>query len=150
MASNWRIAMEPLVSVSSTWSTSSPISSPAIGLPETRWRSISLRARLRPMPASPLVDGRERSARGALVVRAGPDQAVVVVLLEQVRSPARDAARRDHRREEIHRDADRVEERRRVEVDVGDELLHALHARVERDRNVVPEPLAGFPARGLG
>ena len=71
------------------------------------------------------------------------------MLLDDVRRPARDAPRRDHRREEVDRDADRVEERRRVEVDVGDQLLLPLDARVELDRDVVPEALAGLGARPL-
>src|SRR4026207_969928 len=92
----------------------------------------------------PLVRGHERTPRVALVVGAGADQAVVVVLLEQVRGPARDAGGGDDRSEEIHRDADRVEERRRVEVDIGDEPLGRVDLRVQRHRQVVPEGLAGL------
>src|SRR5262245_2884311 len=69
---------------------------------------------------SSLVEGDPGAVAGADVVAAGPDQPVVVVLLDDVGRPARDAARGDDRREEIDRDAERVEERRRVEVDVGD------------------------------
>src|SRR5216684_3549739 len=148
MASNWRNAMVPLVSVSRAWSTRSPISSPATALPETRWASMSLRVRFWRMLA--LVERDEGAAGVALVVGAGPDQAVVVVLLEQVGGPARDPRGRDHRGEEIHRDADRVEERRRVEVHVGDEALGGLDFGMERHREVVPERLAGLPAGRLG
>src|SRR5262249_1723818 len=95
MASNCRRAIAPLVSVSSAWSTARPISSPAAGLPETRWRSISFRVRLRPTRTPPrrdasapgaalaLLQGDERAAGRALVVGAGTDQAVVGVLLEE-------------------------------------------------------------------
>src|SRR5216684_6023369 len=48
MVSNCSQAMLPLVSVSRHWSTRSPISSPATGLPETRCASISLRVTLLP------------------------------------------------------------------------------------------------------
>src|SRR4029077_10131980 len=151
MASNCKNAMVPLVSVSRAWSTRSPISSPATAFPATRWASMSLRARLRPMGAGlALVDRDEGAARGALVVGAGSDQAVVVVLLEQVGGPARDAGSRDDRGEEIHRDADRVEERRGVEVHVRDQPLGGLHLGVELDREVVPEGLARWPASLLG
>src|SRR5262245_38539396 len=63
MASNCRTAIEPFVSVSSTWSTLSPISSPGVALPETRWASISLRARLRPIGSPPLADVPETQHR---------------------------------------------------------------------------------------
>ena len=42
MASKCRNAPAPFVSVRRTWSTESPISSPAAALPETRWESASL------------------------------------------------------------------------------------------------------------
>src|SRR5216684_163600 len=148
MASNWRNAMVPLVSVSRAWSTRSPISSPATALPETRWASMSLRVRFWRMLA--LVERDEGAAGVALVVGAGPDQAVVVVLLEQVGGPARDPRGRDHRGEEIHRDADRVEERRRVEVHVRDQPLGGLYLGVKLDRQLVPEGLARLPAGLLG
>src|SRR5919201_7023065 len=116
-----------------------PISSPATGLPATRWLSISLRVRLLPIdllcppgaitlapgvsgqPAgSPTPKRRERSALGADVVAARANEPVVGVLLDDVGRPARDARGGDHRREEVDRDAERVEEWRRVEVDVRD------------------------------
>src|SRR5437867_5601702 len=170
MASNWSQDIVPLVSVRRTWSTAMPISSPASALPATRWLSISFRVRdfldwgerapllpqappplrtrlVRTSGLSSLVERHPRASAGADVVAAWPDQAVVVVLLDDVRRPARDAAGGDHRREEIHRDAQRVEERCRVEVDVGNELLRLVDARVELHRHLVPFELAGLAAR---
>src|SRR6267378_342792 len=92
---------------------------------------------------------REGATAGADVVAARSDEAVVVELLDDVRRPAGDASGRDHGREEIDGDAERVEERRRVEIDVGDELLRLVDARVELDRHLVPLELAGLPARLL-
>src|SRR4051812_27900174 len=96
----------PLVSVRSTWSMARPISSPATALPVARWLSISLCVRLRPMAVSgsarsSLVSGHELTALGADVIRARADQPVVVVLLHDVGAPAGDAARGDHRREQV-------------------------------------------------
>ena len=59
------------------------------------------------------------------VLGARADQAVVRVLLEDVRRPAGDAADGEDRREQIDRDAERVVRRRRVEVDVRVQLLLA-------------------------
>src|SRR5262245_2532946 len=125
-----------------------PISWPATGLPARRWLAMIFCARL--WPISALFDGDPGAAGGADVVAAGADQTVVVVLLDDVRRPARDAAGRDHRREQIDRDAERVEERRRVEVDVGDELLRFVDAGVELHRHLVPLELTGLAARFLG
>src|SRR5262249_61497703 len=126
-----------------------PISSPASALPATRWLSMSLRVRLFPTASAP-VDHDPCAAAGADVVAAGPDQPVVVVLLDDVGRPAGDAPGGDDRREEVDRNAERVEERRRVEVDVGDELLRLVHAGVELHRHLVPLELAGLAARLLG
>src|SRR5262249_9321069 len=125
-----------------------PISSPATGLPATRWLEISFWARL--WPISALVDGDPGATRGADVVATRADQAVVLVLLDDVRRPARDAAGRDHGREEIDGNAERVEERRRVEIDVRDQLLCLVDARMELHGHLVPLELAGLPARLLG
>src|SRR5262249_840500 len=57
------------------------------------------------------------------VFRARANQAVVRVLLEHVRGPARDAADRENRREQIDRDAERVVRRRGIEVHVRIQLL---------------------------
>src|SRR5215831_9809577 len=173
MASNCRMAMAPLVSVSRTWSTLSPISPPGSGLPATRWVSINFLVRLNPMGETPspsereragvrvghysrnalclaFLEGNEAPPAGALVVRARADQPVVVVLLEQIRGPARDARDADHGREEIERNPDGVEERRRVEVHVGDQLLGRVDLGVELHGEIVPEALAGLPAGLLG
>src|SRR5882672_10105120 len=176
IASNWSQDIVPLVSVRSTWSTARPISSPASALPATRWLSISFRVRLWPisstggeraplLPQTPpplrtrvprtpglssFVERRPRASARADVVAARPDQSVVVELLDDVRRPARDAAGGDHRREEIDGDPQRVEERRRVEVDVRDEFLRLVDARVELHRHLVPLELAGLAACLLG
>src|SRR6185436_19949539 len=127
-----------------------PISSPATGLPATRWLLMSFWARFLGIAALPLVDRHERAARRADVVAARADQAVVVVLLDDVRRPAGDAAGGDHGREEVDRDVERVKEGRRVEVDVRDELLRLVDARVELHRHLVPLELAGLAAGLLG
>src|SRR5213594_1960613 len=146
IASNWSQDMMPLVSVRSTWSTVMPISSPATALPVTRCDSISCRARLRPTA----VHRDERAPARPDVIAARPDQPVVLVLLDDVRRPARDPSRRDDRREQVDRDPERVEERRRVEVDVRDELLRLVDAGVELHRHLVPLELARLPARVFG
>src|SRR5262249_56047272 len=77
-------------------------------------------------PRLGLLQGDPVPAPRALVVGARADQAIVVVLLDDVRAPARDASGRDDRRKEVDGDPERVEERRRVEVHVGDEALGLL------------------------
>src|SRR5947199_10016716 len=129
IASNWSHAIVPFVSVRSAWSTVRPISSPATGLPDARCDSMSFRVRLLPT----FVHRDECAPLRADVLAARADEPVVVVLLEDVRRPACDASRRDHGREEIHGDAERVEEGRRVEVHVRDEPLGGVDARVELD-----------------
>src|SRR6266850_7659516 len=145
MASNWSQDMMPLVSVRSTWSIVIPISSPATALPVIRCDSISFRARLSPTT----VQRNERAPARPDVVAARPDQPVVLVLLDDVRRPARDAPGRDDRGEQVDRDPERVEERRRVEVDVRDELLRLVDPGVELHRHLVPLELARLPARVL-
>src|SRR5712692_7559361 len=169
-AANWSHDIAQWGAGTSTWSTAMPISSPASALPATRWLSISFRVRLWPisstggeraplLPQTPpplrtvfssSVERHPRASARADVVPARPDQSVVVVLLDDVRRPARDAAGGDHRREEIDGDPQRVEERRRVEVDVRDEFLRLVDARVELHRYLVPLELAGLAACLLG
>src|SRR6187399_1167491 len=60
------------------------------------------------------------------VLGARTDQTVVGVLLEHMSGPARHTADREHRREQIDRNAERVVGRRRVEIDVGVQLLLRL------------------------
>src|SRR4030095_2814617 len=97
---------------------------------------MSLRVRLSAMSA--FLDWDEGAALGADVVGAGTDPAVVVVLLDDVGGPAGDAAGCYDRREEIDRDAQRVEERGRVEIDVGDEALGFADAVMKLHRHLVP------------
>src|SRR4030095_12997790 len=150
IASNCSHDIVPLVSVRSTWSIAMPISSPASPCAAHRGVSLEELAREALPHGSSLVDRDPGAAAGADVVAAGPDQPVVVVLLDDVRRPARDAPGGDDRREEVDRDAERVEERRRVEVDVGDELLRLVHAGMELHRHLVPLELAGLAAGLLG
>ena len=77
------------------------------------------------------------------VLGARADQAVVRVLLEDVRRPARDAADREDRREQVDRDAERVVGGRRVEVDVRVQLLLRLDQRLDALRHLEPVRLAG-------
>src|SRR5262249_14525353 len=177
MASNCSHDWMPLVSVRRIWSARTPISSPATALPATRCASISLRVRLwrisglpnccsedrlhgygRGWPAlegarrralSTLTDFNKRATAGADILGARPDQTVVVVLLDDVRAPAGNAARGDDGREEVDRDAERVEERRRVEVDVGNETLGPADPLVQLHGHLVPFELPRLAARLL-
>src|SRR5262245_30640291 len=134
----------PLVSVSKIWSARTPISSPATALPATRCDSISLRVRL--FLTLSVTDFDECAAAGTDVLRAWADQTVVVVLLDDVRAPAGDAARGDHRGEEVDRDAERVEERRGIEIDVRDEALGFADPLVQLHGHLVPLELARLAA----
>src|SRR5436190_14915628 len=83
------------------------------------------------------------------VVGARADQPVVGVLLEAVRGPARDAADGKNRREQIDRDAQRVVRRRRVEVDVGIQLLLAGDQLLDAARHLEPRRVPGALAEVL-
>ena len=86
---------------------------------------------------------------GPSVVGARADQAVVGVLLEDVRRPARHAADREDRRVEVDGNPERVVHRRRVEVDVRVQLLLALHQRLDALRHVPPGRMPGAAAEVL-
>src|ERR1017187_2363099 len=94
----------------------------------TTWASLSaIRYNTRVRPSA-LVHGNPlHTIRIALIFRARADEAVVLVLFQRVRRPARHAAHREDRREQIHRDAQRIVSRGRVEVHVGDQALFRLH-----------------------
>src|SRR5262249_14166644 len=83
-------------------------------------------SRVRVDGSSSLVHRHPGLVLGALVVRARANQPIVVVLLEQIGRPPHDARGGDHRREEIHRNDDRIEERGRVEVTLGMSFLVAF------------------------
>src|SRR5207344_1985218 len=72
------------------------------------------------------------------VLRARTNQAIVRVLLEHVRGPAGDPADGEDRRVEIDGNPERVEHRRRVEVDVGVQALLALDERFDALGHRVP------------
>src|SRR5215510_12347289 len=125
-----------------------PISSPTAGLPATRRLSMSLRARLFPMSA--LAEGDERPPAGATIVAPRADEPVVVVLLDDIGGPAGHAGSGDDRREEIDRNAQRIEERSRVEIDIGDEPLGPLDPVVQGDGHLVPLELPRLAAGVFG
>src|SRR5262249_42314185 len=81
--------------------------------------------------------------RGADVLRPRTNQAVVRVLLQHVRRPARDAAHRENRGEQVDADAERVISRRRIEVDVRVQLLFGLDEALDPLRHLEPDRLAG-------
>src|SRR5260370_11678459 len=158
IASNCSHDWIPLVSVRRIWSARTPISSPVTALPLTRWASISFWVRLwrigccrgpRLRGFSTLCDVHECPAGRSHVLRARTDQAVVVVLLDDVRAPARDAAGRDDRREEVDRDAEGIEERSGIEVDIGNETLGITHAVLQLHGGLIPLELARLAARLL-
>ena len=80
--------------------------------------------------------GREVALRGADVADVGADQPVVAGLLEDVGRPAGVAGQRERRREEVRREADALQHRRRVVLDV----------RLERPLGV---PLGEDPQRDV-
>src|SRR5262249_820586 len=122
-------------------------------------RSARRRCR-RPGPAPwnlALGDRDVRGARGARVLRAGPDQPVVAVLLEHVSGPARYAAHREDRRELIGRNSHGRVARAGEEVDVRVDVLlfryHARHGVEDLDWAIVADlaaELGGEPAQVLG
>src|SRR5579864_4182141 len=87
--------------------------------------------------------------RGPDVVGARADEAVVRILLEHVRRPAGDPAHGKDRRVEIDRQAERVEHRRGVEVDVRVETLLGLDDLLDAFGHRVPLRLTGLFAERL-
>ena len=81
-------------------------------------RRTSHACRLGRSPPDGRGSGREVALRGADVPDVGPDQPVVGGLLEDVGRPAGVAGERERRREEVRRQADALEDRRRVVLDV--------------------------------
>src|SRR5260221_2870391 len=75
------------------------------------------------------------------------DQPVVRVLLEHVRGPARDAADREDRREQIDGDAQRVVRRRRVEVEVRVQVLLRIYESLDVLRHLEPLGIDRAPAQ---
>jgi hypothetical protein len=66
----------------------------------------------------------------------------VVVLLDDVRAPARHARHREDRRVQLRRNFQHREDRRRVEIDVGAKLFLSLHRRFQVFANRHPLFLA--------
>src|SRR5688572_12667433 len=83
------------------------------------------------------------------VIGAGPDQAVVRVLLEDVRGPSRDATHRKNRRIQIDRNTHRVVRRRGIEVDVRIELLLTAYEGLDPLRHLEPLGVARLLAKLL-
>src|SRR6266545_3737320 len=126
MASNCRNDIAPVASWCRTWSILIAISSPGWSPPSTRWESMSRAVSERGTAANPpwsrsraLLHGHVVAAGGADVGGARAEDAVVGVLLEELRRPAGDAGDGDDRDVELGRDAERGEEGGRIEVDVG-------------------------------
>src|SRR5688572_24787636 len=84
------------------------------------------------------------------VVGPRPDEAIVRVLFEAVRRPAGDAAHREDWREQIDRNAERVVDRRRIEVDVRVELLLRLDERFDALRHLEPACVSRLRSELLG
>src|SRR5688500_4784363 len=92
----------------------------------------------------PLLDGQERlRVRRPDVIRAWPDEPIVLVLLQAVRGPSGDAADGEDWGIQIDRNAERVIRRRRVEVDVGIQLLLAGDDLLDALRHLEPARVAG-------
>src|SRR5437764_1018594 len=96
------------------------------------------------------VQRRVRHVAGADVLGTRTDQAVVPVLLQHVRGPARHAADGEDGREQVGRDAEVVVGRGRVEVDVGVEAFVGLDRLLHLPRYLVPLRLAALLAQLLG
>src|ERR1700679_1447459 len=87
-----------------------------------------------------------RGVSGTGVVGARTDEAIVVMLLDNVGSPARDAADCEDRGEEIDVYAKRGIGGSGVEVDVGVKLLFLLYEELDLAGHVEPLGVAGgFP-----
>src|ERR1022692_2424309 len=113
------------------------------------WSSaIPCNRRARP---SALIHGNPAHAvRIALIFRARADQAIVLVLLQRVRRPSGHAAHREDRREQIHRNAQRIIGRGRVEIYVGDQPFFRLDGLLHGLRHAEQLLLAGAAAQLLG
>src|SRR6476620_6147336 len=77
------------------------------------------------------------------VVSPGPDEPVVLVLLQAVRGPARDAAHGEDRRIQIDRDPEGVIRGRRIEIHVRVELLLAGDELFNPFGHLEPAAIAG-------
>src|SRR5580704_9802158 len=75
---------------------------------------------------------------GAYVVGTGADEAVVVVLLDDVSGPAGDPTDSEDGGEEVNVDTERGVGGGGVEVDVGVELLFLLDVELDLARHVEP------------
>src|SRR5208282_1455745 len=88
----------------------------------------------------PLVDRHVAEVGRPDVLRRRPDEAEIVVLLEHVCGPSRDAARREDRREQVVRYPEQGVDRPRVEVEVGVEPLLVVYDVLDlREQIVVPQ-----------
>src|SRR5438132_7345850 len=82
--------------------------------------------------------------------RARPDEAVVVLLLDDMRAPAGDARADEDRRVEVARDPYQEVGDGGIEIQVGIETLFLLHDPIHEGGDVVPPRVAARPAQGLG
>ena len=79
---------------------------------------------------------------GPEIFRSRADQSIVIELLDDVRGPSADARHRKDWREKIHVNSKRVIGRRRIEIDVGVQLLVGFHELFDLVRNLEPLGLA--------
>jgi len=107
----------------------------------------------RPPPPRARPSGSSRSSIGTQPLVAGtdvfglrPDQAVVRVLLADVRGPAGGPPGGEHRREQVRGQAEGVKHRGHVEVDVGVQALLVHHHLLDPLADVEPLRVAGVLA----
>src|SRR5688500_9754968 len=73
---------------------------------------------------------------------ARPNQPIVVMLFDDVRTPATDARTREDGCVQFRRDAEQIKHRSGIEIQVGAKMLLALHHRFESFANRYPIRLA--------
>src|SRR5437773_11759950 len=95
------------------------------------------------------LEGHIRLRRRADIGRAGPDEPIVVLLLDHVRAPAGDARAHEDRRVEVAWYPYQEVGHGGVEIQIGEEALLLLHDPVHDGRDVVPPRVAARLAQGL-
>src|SRR3989442_4331536 len=101
------------------------------------------------MPSRSSLEGHIRLRRRPDVGRAGPDEPVVVLLLDHVRAPAGDARADEDRRVEVARDPYQEVGHGGVEIQIWGEALLLLHDPVPPGRDVLPPRVSAPPAQSF-
>src|SRR2546425_12114143 len=101
------------------------------------------------MPSRSSLEGHIRLRRRPDIGRAGPDEPVVVLLLDHVRAPAGDTRADEDRRVEIAGDPYQEVGHGSIEIQVWIETPFLLHDPVHDGGDVVPSRVAARPAQGL-